>query len=99
MPVLVDEDGGMIAGHGRVLAAAKLGLKTIPVVVARGWSEEEKRAYRIADNQLAARASWDPDLLRNELRELDFAGFDLGLTGFDGDQLETIMASLGSSGL
>ena len=75
MPVLVDEQGVLIAGHARVGAAARLGLKSIPVIVARGWSEEEKRAYRLADNQLAARASWDPDLLRNELRELKFSRF------------------------
>src|SRR5216683_2329864 len=98
-PVLVDEEGNLLAGHGRVRAAAKLRLLSIPVIVARGWSEEEKRAYRLADNQLAARASWDPEQLRNELRELDFAGFDLGLIGFDPDQLETILAGLGSSGL
>jgi DNA modification methylase len=69
------------------------------VIVARGWSEEEKRAYRLADNQLAARASWEPDLLRYELQELGFADFDLGLIGFEPDQLETILAGLGSSGL
>src|SRR5437667_11874591 len=57
MPVLTDEDGVPIAGHARVGAAALLGLTSIPVIVARGWSEEEKRAYRLADNQLAARAS------------------------------------------
>src|SRR4051794_35680595 len=99
MPVLADEDGGLICGHARVGAASKLGLKSIPVLVARGWSEEEKRAYRLADNQLAARASWDPDLLRNELQELGFADFDLGLTGFEPDQLDTILAGLGSGGL
>jgi ParB-like chromosome segregation protein Spo0J len=65
-PALIDEQGVLIAGHGRVAAAAKLGLMVpIPVVVARGWSEEEKQAYRLADNELAARGSWDPDLLRN----------------------------------
>jgi DNA modification methylase len=69
------------------------------VIVARGWSEEEKNAYRIADNQLAARASWDPDLLRSELQELDFADFDLGLIGFEADALETILVGLGTSGL
>jgi len=63
MPVLAAEDGVLIAGHLRVAAAAKLKLTSIPVVVARGWSEEEKTAYRLADNELAARASWDPDLL------------------------------------
>jgi ParB-like chromosome segregation protein Spo0J len=86
MPVLVDELGVPLAGEGRIGAAARLGLKSIPVVVAKGWSEEEKRAYRLADNQLAARASWDDDLLRDELRALDFADFDLGLIGFDPEQ-------------
>src|SRR3984893_5906419 len=99
MPVLVDEKGIVIVGAARVAAAAKLRDKSIPVIVARGWSEEQKRAYRLADNQLAARASWDFELLCNELRELDFAGFDLGLIGFEPDQLETILAGLGSSGL
>jgi DNA modification methylase len=99
MPVLVDEQGILLAGHARVCAAAKLGLKSIPVIVARGWSEEEKAGYRLADNQLAARASWDFERLSNELRNLDFAGFDLGTIGFEPDQLETIVAGLGSSGL
>jgi DNA modification methylase len=98
-PVLVDEHGVLIAGHGRVRAAAKLGVTLIPVMVARGWTEEEKRAYRVADNQLAARASWDFELLHNELQALGSADFDLGLIGFEPDQLETILAGLGSSGL
>ena len=89
----------LIVGGARVAAAAKIGLATIPVIVARGWSEEEKNAYRIADNQLAARASWDPDLLRSELQRLDFGDFDLGLIGFEADALETILAGLGTSGL
>jgi len=99
IPVLVDEDGVLIAGHARIGAAAMLGLTSIPVMVARGWSEGEKKAYRLADNQLAARAIWDPDLLRDELQELDFGGFDLGLIGFDPDQLKTIITGLGSNGL
>jgi ParB-like chromosome segregation protein Spo0J len=74
-PVLVDENGTLIAGHGRVAAAAKLKLTSIPVIVARGWSEDEKQAHRLADNELAARASWDFDLLRNELRDLQSCGF------------------------
>src|SRR5437867_9307761 len=98
-PVVVDEEGNLLAGHGRARAAAKLGLTSIPVIVANGWSEEDKRAYRLADNQLAARASWDPDLLGHELQELGFGGFDLGLIGFEPDQLETILAGMGSSGL
>jgi DNA modification methylase len=99
MPPLVDEEGVLIAGHGRVGAAAKLQLKSIPVIVARGWSEEEKQAYRLADNELAARASWDPDLLRDELRKLEFAGFNLDLTGFQPDRLEDILRVSGPSGL
>jgi len=99
MPVLADEEGVLLAGHARVGAAAKLGLKSIPVIVARGWSEEEKNSYRLADNELAARASWDPDLLRDELRKLEFAGFNLDLIGFEPDRLEDILAGLGSSGL
>jgi hypothetical protein len=99
MPVLVDEEGALICGHARIRAAAKLGLKSIPVLVARGWSEEEKNAYRLADNELAARASWDPDLLRDELRKLEFASFNLDLIGFEPDRLQDILAGLGSSGL
>jgi len=86
MPVLVDEHAELICGHARVGAAILLELNSIPVIVAKGWSEEEKRAYRVADNQLAARASWDPDLLRDELQALNFADFDLGLTGFEPDR-------------
>jgi DNA modification methylase len=98
MPVLADEDGVLLVGHARAAAAAKLGLTSIPVIVARGWSEEEKRAYRLADNQLAARASWDPEQLSKELSELRFAQFDLGLIGFESDQLEKFLGSLGSNG-
>src|SRR5438067_1570319 len=97
MPVLVDEQGELISGHARLRAATILELKSIPVIVARGWSEDEKRAYRVADNQLAARASWDPERLRDELQALKFADFDLGLIGFD--QLETILAGAEASGL
>ena len=87
-PVLVDEQGVLIAGHGRVAAAAKLGLTVpIPVIVAQGWSEAEKQAYRLADNELAARGSWDPDLLRSELRDLKFSGFDFDLIGLCGQLL------------
>src|SRR5207248_2870916 len=88
-----------IVGQGRVAAAPRAGVTSIPVIVARGWSDEEKRAYRLADNQLAAGASWDPDLLRSELQDLGFAEFDLSLIGFEADQLQTILAGLGSSGL
>jgi hypothetical protein len=96
----VDEQAVLIAGHGRVAAAAKSGLTIpIPVIVAQGWSEEEKQAYRLADNEPAARGSWDSDLLRSELRDLKLSGFDLALTGFEPDRLEQILAGLGSNGL
>ena len=98
-PVLVDEQGVLIAGHGRVAAAARLGLKSIPVIVARGWSAEEKQAYRLADNELAARGSWDLDLLRGELGGLKFSGFNLDLIGFEPDRLDEILRGLGSSAL
>jgi hypothetical protein len=99
MPVLVDEEGRRIAGDLRFCAAQRLKLRFIPVIVARGWSEEEKRAYRLADNQLAARAIWDPELLCNELCKLKFGGFDLELIGFEPDRLDDILAGLGTSGL
>ena len=78
-------DGGLIAGHARILAARQLGIAEIPVMVAAGWSEAQKRAYVLADNQLAITGSgWDPELLRLELGELKLGGFDLSLTGFGG---------------
>jgi len=80
----VGEDGGLIAGHARVLAARQLGIAEIPVMVAAGWTEAEKRAYVLADNQLAITGSgWDPELLRLELGELKLTGFDLTLTEID----------------
>jgi hypothetical protein len=91
-PVLVDENGGIIAGHGRVMAARKLGLAEVPVMVAAGWSEAQRRAYVLADNKLALNAGWDTELLKVELGELQGDGFDLGLTGFSGDELAALLA-------
>jgi hypothetical protein len=67
MPILAAEDGTILAGHARVLAAVKLGIAEIPVLVARGWTEPQKRAYVIADNKLPLNSAWDEDLLRIEL--------------------------------
>ena len=89
-PVLVDEDGGIIAGHGRILAARKLGLDEAPVMVAEGWTDAQKRAYVIADNKLALNADWDNELLRLEIHALDDAGFDLVNLGFDGEELSAL---------
>ena len=91
-PVLVDEAGSIIAGHGRVMAARKLGLTDVPVMVATGWSEAQKKAYVLADNQLALNAGWDMDLLKVEVGDLDLEGFDLSLIGFDDKLLGDLLA-------
>lgn len=83
VPILVDEDDGIIAGHGRLLAADKLGWTEGPVMVARGWTDAQKRAYVLADNQLALNADWDRSLLKLELTELKALDFDLPMIGFD----------------
>lgn len=90
MPVLVDEAGTLIAGHGRVMAARQLGLASVPVMVAWGWSEAQRRAYALADNRLALSAGWDEELLRLELGALS-PDFDLKLTGFDADELASYL--------
>ena len=97
-PVLVDGDNGVIAGHGRLLAARKLGMAKVPVIELAGLSEAEKRAYVIADNKLALNAGWDKDLLALELGDLDALGFDLSLTGFGDDELAGLL-NLGNPGL
>ena len=91
-PILVDEAGTIIAGHGRVLAAQQLGLTELPVMTATGWTEAQKQAYIIADNKLALNAGWDMELLKVEMVELDGLDFDLGLIGFDDDELSNLLA-------
>ena len=91
-PVLVDGESGIIAGHGRVLAARKLGLERVPVIELAHMSEAQKRAYVLADNQLALNAGWDEELLRLELADLSELGFDLGLIGFGEGELERLLA-------
>lgn len=92
MPILVDEAGGIIAGHGRVLAAESMGLKDVPTMTARGWSETKRRAYAIADNKLALNAGWDDEILVAEFADLKLADFDLGLIGFDLGELAEILS-------
>jgi ParB-like chromosome segregation protein Spo0J len=89
-PALIDPDGGIIAGHGRVMAAQQLGLDEIPCMVADGWTDAQKQAYVIADNQLALNASWDDEMLRVELSELDTLDFDLSLVGFTEGEMANI---------
>jgi DNA modification methylase len=91
-PILVDGASGIIAGHGRVLAARKLGLEQVPVIELAHMSEAQKRAYLLADNQLALNAGWGDELLRLELADLSELGFDLGLIGFGGGELERLLA-------
>ena len=98
MPVLVDETNEIIAGHGRVLAAVRLGLVDVPVMVAHGWSEDQKRAYVIADNKLAMNASWDIDLLRLELTDLQAAHIDVAELGFSPKELENALQSFSTAG-
>lgn len=93
-PVIVDGANGIIAGHGRVLAARKLGIAQVPVVERDDMTEAQKRAYVIADNKLALNAGWDFDLLKVELGELQSKGFDLELIGFSDKELNGIMGEL-----
>jgi site-specific DNA-methyltransferase (adenine-specific) len=89
-PVLVDEQGGIIAGHGRTLAAQKLKMAEVPVMVAKGWSDAKKRAYVLADNKLAMNAGWDNEMLALELGEIGELGFDLDMTGFTAEEIEAL---------
>jgi ParB-like chromosome segregation protein Spo0J len=98
-PLLVDSANGIIAGHGRVLAARKLGLDRVPVIELAHMTEAQKRAYVLADNQLALNAGWDEALLRLELADLSELGFDLGLIGFADGELERLLAGDGKAGL
>jgi hypothetical protein len=92
-PVLIDEQGGILAGHGRLLAARKLGLAEVPVIRFEHLTEAQKRAYLIADNRLAEQAGWDDQLLAAELAWLRDERFDLHLIGFDTTELERLLAS------
>ena len=94
VPVLVDGDGGVIAGHGRLLAAHRLGLDSVPVIRLEHLTPAQVRAYRIADNRLTDLGAWDDALLASELHALNGEGFDLTLTGFEDADLDRLMAPL-----
>lgn len=89
-PVLVDDEGGIIAGHGRVMAARKLNLKDVPTITLTDLTDIQKRAYIIADNKLALNAGWDNELLMIELNALSDADYDLDLTGFSQEELSNL---------
>lgn len=90
-PVLIDEDNGIIAGHGRVMAAQKLGLQAVPCIRLAHLSDTQRKAYVIADNRLALNAGWDDQMLTVELQELDSESFDLSLLGFEADELNALL--------
>ena len=90
-PILVDGDNGIIAGHGRTLAARKLGMTTVPVIELSGMSDLQRKAYIIADNKLAINAGWDDEVLALELAELQDAGYAMDLIGFDADELDKLL--------
>lgn len=89
-PILTDGDNGLIAGHGRLMAARKLGHKEVPTIELTGLSEAQKKAYIIADNKLALNAGWDDELLKLEIKELGDMDFDLSLLGFDDIELASL---------
>jgi ParB-like chromosome segregation protein Spo0J len=90
-PILTDGENGIIAGHGRLMAARKLGLAEVPTIALAGLTAAQKRAYVIADNKLALNAGWDYELLSSEITGLENDGFDLSLLGFDESELGNIL--------
>jgi DNA modification methylase len=94
-PILVDSNAGIVAGHGRMLAARKLGLKEVPVVVLDHLSDTQRRAYILADNKLAENAGWDEKMLTAELADLERDGLDLKLVGFSDRELDVLLADDG----
>jgi DNA modification methylase len=93
-PILIDPDGGVIAGHGRLQAAIILGLDDVPCITIDGLTEAQRKAYVLADNQLATNAGWDLDLLKVELQDLTSMEFDLSLLGFDGEFTSELLTEI-----
>src|SRR3954469_9415791 len=91
-PILVDSKAGIIAGHGRLLAARKLQLSEVPVIVLDHLTEAQKRAYILADNELALNADWNEEILGSELAALKDEDFNLGLIGFEDEELARLLA-------
>ena len=95
VPVILDKDNVIIAGHTRIKAALKLGIKDVPIIYAEGLSDQQIKAFRIMDNKSQEYADWDNDLLKQEFNELNQMGFDLDLTGFDKQFRDTFFNSEG----
>src|ERR1700730_18272151 len=95
IPVLVDEAGGIIAGHGRILAAHRLRIEDVPGMVGAGWSEAKKRSYMLADNKLTLNGEWDLDLLAIEIAELRASDFDISLIGFSESEIDDLLKADG----
>ena len=91
-PVLIDGQGGIIAGHGRVMAARKLGVDSVPTIALPHLSEVQKRAYILADNKLALNSGWDNEMLQLELEEIAAGGLDISLAGFSDDEFEGLLS-------
>jgi len=89
-PVITDGNNGIVAGHGRVMAAQRIGMESVPTVEASHLTDAQKRAYILADNRLALDAGWDDEMLRVEFADLEADGFDLELTGFSLDEIEAL---------
>lgn len=98
-PVITDGQKGIVAGHGRLMAAQKIGMDEVPTIDASHLTEAQRRAYVIADNRLALDAGWDDEMLRIELGDLDAEGFDLSLTGFDLDEIASLTVDEPTEGL
>ena len=98
-PILIDEDNGIIAGHGRLQAAQLLGMDKVPTIALKGFTEAQRKAYVIADNQLAMNAGWDLDALKVEVDRLTELDFDIDLLGFDDDMLAGLMEEEPAEGL
>ena len=94
-PILTDENGTIIAGHGRLAAAQKLGLEKVPCITIAGLTDTQRRALILADNRIAETAGWDAEMLRVELEELAEAGADIDLIGFDEESLDELIGGLG----
>lgn len=94
MPILIDEDFTIIAGHARYSAASNLGISKVPTIMAKGWSDKQKQAFVIADNRISENSSWDMGLLHSELKQLADSGFNVDLTGFDNSILANFTPSV-----